>query len=201
MHLNLRLRQLVTSGKLMATGNPQSNPVLIGDDFKPITYPSYDWTMRSANRAVYFSSCFGSYNSRIQGKLGLNSVFMNDAVILNLVESYFLDISRLKFFHKMQVADRFKIGAYSTKWLMRLRPIQFSDPLDPLDDHAKKAALLVNAQFALMISSSICKFDLKKIPKEWKTDFLYSLHYRDVDPGILALIYKVSADQWPMGAK
>lgn len=174
------------------------NPVELGNDFKDLAQDPRNWVIRSANRAVYFEKTFNAYNERIRKKVGVDGLYLNKFIILNVVESYFLDIARLKAFHNMQIADRFKIGSYSTKWLMRLRPIQFNLPDSNYSPTQEKTLSLTNAQFSLMVAAAICKFDLGKMPKSWNQEILYSLHYRDLDAGILAQLYRLSSEVWPV---
>ena len=177
---------------------PPPNPVSLGgDDFKNLDPGTHDWLIRSANRCVYFDRLFTTFEKSLRQKRGLSTVFLNRFVLANMVESYFLDIKRLKTFHDMHLADKFKIGGYSTKWLLRFRPIQFTDPDGSLDDNQKKQLTLLNPHFAAQACASICRFDLTAMSKHWRINLMYSYHYRDVDPGILAQMYELASMQWP----
>lgn len=181
----------------MQRENSPANPTDIGGDFNELEYGSQAWTTRAAKRAVFFDRTFDSLNRRIVDTLEIDGLFLNAFVNLSVVESYFLDIARLKAFHDIKIADRFKIGSYSTKWLMRLRPVQFKPVGARYSDRQHKLLLLDNAQYALMVAASICKFDLDSMPRNWRENLLYSLHYRDLDPGILAQFYRLAAATWP----
>jgi len=181
----------------MQSENAPANPTDIGDDFNELAYGSQPWSKRAARRAVFFERTFDSLNERIVATLGIDGLFLNAFVNLSVVESYFLDIARLKAFHDIKVADRYKIGSYSTKWLMRLRPVQFKPAGARYNDRQNRLLLLVNAQYALMVASSICKFDLDSMPQKWRENLLYTLHYRDLEPGILAQFYRLAAATWP----
>jgi hypothetical protein len=153
---------------------------------------------RSAKRCSYFLSTFEEYNSRLV-KIGLKGATMNRILLGNAVESYFLDIHRVKVFHGMEKADRHKVAAYSVKWLSKIKPIQVPDFAVHADEtDLQKRLILINADFALMNALIFAKVDRRKIDDESiYTDWLYTAHYRYIDGGVLAQMFEAAARAWP----
>lgn len=115
------------------------------------------------------------------------SSYINRAILLNCIESYYLDISRIKCFHNINLSDGHKKAAFSIKWLMKFRPIQ----LDPSCDGGviKRADMLANEIFAvhlamLLMGIGFEEFDGLSI--KYLNNLFYNLHYREVDGMILS---------------
>jgi hypothetical protein len=112
-------------------------------------------------------------------------------VSLNL----FVDIQRIKNFHKMQEVNSKKFAAYQAAWIVRVRPIQITD----FEPEKKKYFILANELFALhtvlarMYNVSIEKHLTPDRLKDW-TDFLeklvYHFHHRITNPQALELTFE-----------
>lgn len=169
-------------------------PISEQDDFS-IPLSDAEEVERSARRCTFFSSAFSAYNAKLQN-IGIHSACMNKSLLGNCIESYFLDIRRLKAFHGMELADRFKIASYSLKWLTKIKPIQIG-PLETLPENLQKRGLLINADFAIICSLSIAGIDLSKVEPRLRNGLLYAAHYRDIEPGNMALHLLTLACAYP----
>ena len=117
--------------------------------------------VRIAKRCAYFKQAFGLYNEKLKGS-GLDGAEMNSALLINAIESYFIDVRRIKAFHGMERVDRYKIASYTLKWLCKIRPVQVG-PLGNLRRNLQKHGLLVNADFALTQAFSIARIMLPEL--------------------------------------
>ncbi|EWY42880.1 hypothetical protein N825_02455 [Skermanella stibiiresistens SB22] len=157
--------------------------------------PEDDQLKRIVRRCAYLQETFEKYNSRLI-TTGLTGATMNKVLLINCVESYFLDINRLKAFHGMERADRFKIAGYLLKWLCKIKPIQIG-PLGDLPANLQKRGLVVNENFALIHALIIAKVDKAKIEQRLVTSLLYSAHYRDLNGGVMAMQMETLARAYP----
>lgn len=170
-------------------------PVLNESDDLTVPTDETDDLKRAARRCAYFVAAFNAYNAKLQN-VGLHSAVMNKVLLGNCIESYFLDIRRLKTFHGMERADRFKIAGYSLKWLSKIKPIQVG-PLEAVPPAAKRRGLLINADFALICAMSIAKVDYAKVDQRIRSGLLYAAHYRDIEGGNMALQMLTLAQAYP----
>lgn len=150
---------------------------------------------RIAKRCALFDRAFNAYNGKLSAQ-GLEGVWLNRTLLINFVESYFLDIQRLKIFHGMERADRFKIAGFTLKWWCKIKPIQVG-PLGALPAELQKRGLLVNADFALIKALSIAWVDHTRMEKRLTDALLYTAHYRDFDGGVMALEMETLAKAYP----
>lgn len=134
-------------------------------------------------RCVFFEKAFDLYQTKLVA-LGFEAASMNRVLLLNCLESYFLDIMRLKIFHKMERADRFKRAGFMLKWFCKIRPIQVG-PLVGLTPGLRKRGMLVNADFALIQALSIA--GVKRVDERLIAALLYTAHYRDFEGSVMAL--------------
>ncbi|WP_448190136.1 hypothetical protein [Azospirillum sp. sgz301742] len=139
---------------------------------------------RYAKRCDYFLKAFEHYNTKLKAH-GLESAEMNKGLLAHAVESYFLDIQRLKTFHGLERANRFKRAGFSVKWLCRIRPIQVG-PIGGLTREAQRRAIVVNADFALTNALVFTRASRTRIDRRLLHDILYSAHYRDVEGAVMA---------------
>jgi len=153
---------------------------------------------RIARRCAYLYQAFEAYNSKLVAT-GLSSATMNKVLLLNAVESYFLDIQRLKAFHGMERADRFKIAGYFLKWLCKIRPIQVG-PLGNLPPNLQKRGIVVNADFALIHALIVAKINQPNVEPRLVMSLLYSAHYRELDGGVMAVTMESLARAYPRAA-
>ncbi|MFS2010291.1 hypothetical protein ACCD06_10510 [Azospirillum sp. CT11-132] len=147
---------------------------------------------RTVRRCAYLAQAFGFYNQKLQSS-GLVDAEMNTALLLSAMESYFIDVRRIKDFHGMERIDRYKIASYTLKWLCKIRPIQVG-PLGSLSRDVQKRGLVVNADFALTQAFSIANINSKIIGTRLRNSILYSAHYRDIDGGVMAVTLEALAN-------
>lgn len=153
------------------------------DDLSVPLTPGQENT-RNATRCAFFLQLFEVYQSKLV-QSGVLDAEMNRTLLGNAVESYFLDIQRLKSFHGLQRANRYKRAGFTIKWLCRIRPIQVRG-IDGLDRRAQRRALLVNADFALIAALNLCRIDHERIDKSLVEGLLYTAHYRDAEGNVMA---------------
>lgn len=154
-----------------------------------------DERQRIVRRCAYLYQAFEAYNKKLS-VTGLQGAEMNKALLLHAVESYFLDIRRLKTFHGMERADRYKIAGYFLKWISKIKPIQIG-PIGGLSPDLQKRGILVNADFALIHALTIANIDQAKIHSRLIVSLLYSAHYRDLDGGVIAVALESLAKAFP----
>lgn len=89
-----------------------------------------------------------------------------------------------------------RIAAYTLKWWLRVRPIQIAPDTEMAADHALRLAPVVNEGFAMLMAFHLSTIPYKKIPVRHSGRLLYSAHYRDTDPGVMAHFLEVMRDAW-----
>lgn len=153
---------------------------------------------RATKRCEFFQSAFDLYQKQMD-KLGLRKISLHPMLLANAVESYYLDIHRVKTFHGMERADHFKVAGYTVKWLTKIRPIQVLDrPENDGPNQLQRRVLLLNADFALINALIMAGVDRNKIPDEGiYLDWLYTAQYRYLDGGVLAQMFEAAARTWP----
>lgn len=120
-----------------------------------------------------------------------DTVICNDRILLHVVLDYFSDIQRLKDFHGIEKVRTDKIFAYTVKWILKRKPLQFkSESIDELD-------IFVNERFALflMINECILKDVDKVLESEGMKKFdeyldyvLYYFKYRECNAQVIELM-------------
>lgn len=150
---------------------------------------------RIARRCAYLYESFEAYNRKLSAT-GLHGAEMNKALLLHAVESYFLDIRRLKTFHGMERADRYKIAGYFLKWISKIKPIQIGR-LGSLSPDLQKRGILVNADFALIHALTVANIDQARVNSRLLISLLYSAHYRALDGGVMAVALESLAKAYP----
>lgn len=150
---------------------------------------------RISKRCAYFAQSFEAYSAKLS-TVGFTTAELNKALLGNCVESYFADIQRLKLFHGMERADRYKIAGYTFKWFSKIRPIQVGG-LVPKDQTAQRWMLLINADFAVFQAINIAKIDRTKMGNDLARLLVYTAHYRDIEGGTMAILFASLARQYP----
>lgn len=121
--------------------------------------------------------------NKLKEEFKWKDVKLNVFVLRNAVESYFLDIDRIKAFHNIKYADKHKKAALTIRWISKLRPIQLlsDDSMEVSGD-----VFLANAIFAINAGLSFLEVDIKKISQAFFHHLLYISQYRDLDGSHLA---------------
>jgi hypothetical protein len=111
-------------------------------------------------------------------------------ILFDVVRNYYLDLERMKHFHRIHNANRIKIAAYQTYWIARIKPIQVLQ----IDDKNPQRYILINEYFAIntLISQLYDNGKLTSTEiKSWNSFFLdqlaYHLHVRLLDARSLDL--------------
>ena len=108
---------------------------------------------------------------------------VNDVVLHDVVVSYFHDVDRHKDFHNTKLVDDTKQGAYTMKWIVKLRPIQFNRPAEQMTSNL----LYINEIFAVRSGLAFMSISPDVLPERLFADLLYTLRYRSVDDRMLFL--------------
>ena len=124
-----------------------------------------------------------------------DKLYVNRAVLQQVVLDYFVDVFRLKEFHKIDKIDKSKILAYESYWILRRKPIQcMSDALDAeMDDRlifANEGYLTTSLAHEMLMPQA--DEPMSKEEENAFLDFLqhlnYHLKYRSVDKQTLELM-------------
>ncbi len=117
-----------------------------------------------------------------------NFVKINYAVLHDVVYSYFIDAERHKSFHSINTMKTYKISAYTTKWILKLRPIYFD--INNPNDIKSRELILLNEIFALKVGFAISGISSEVINSKLINKAIYTFHYRHVTEDMLSLWYK-----------
>jgi len=110
-----------------------------------------------------------------------NGIHINPKLLRHAVESYFLDLDRMKDFHGITHADQHKRAAFSMLWIVKAHPIQLHT-----DANMTEALLVINELFAIHAGLSHLQITIDNISHEYIRNLIYILHFRQVSPEILA---------------
>lgn len=150
--------------------------------------------------AVEFAKSATAYGQENSRKVRVD---VSSKLIYEVFVSAYTDIARYKFFHlddpKNEKSDAVKRSAYSTKWIVRLRPLLVIDqediedqppPYDPL--------LMINEDFALQWSV-LCiaqdnGLDNMYLRRKVYMDLLYDFHFREITGDGWLTIYQLLDD-------
>ena len=108
---------------------------------------------------------------------------LNRTVLYNIVVSYFEDVDRHKEYHGTPRVDSAKQGAYSIKWIAKLRPIQ----LKCAEEDVNQELLYINEIYALRCGLSFMRVIPAILPGQLYDDLLYTLRYRHIDERMLLI--------------
>ena len=71
-------------------------------------------------------------------------VFLNPSYLGHMLVDYFVDISRMKYIHKIEHANTIKITAYTAYWFLKNKPIQsISSTNETIDINEKFVAMFL----------------------------------------------------------
>lgn len=108
--------------------------------------------------------------------------FLDPKLLRHTVESYSLDMDRMKTFHDIEYSDRHKRAGFSMYWITRIKPIQLATNANIIN-----SLVLINEIFAIHAGIGHLKPSAKNISKDFARNLLYTLHYRHIPPEALAL--------------
>lgn len=107
--------------------------------------------------------------------------YLNVKLLRHAVESCFLDIDRMKYFHGIEYADCHKRAAFSMLWITRAHPIQLAT-----NANMTESLLVINEIYALGLGLSHINVKTDDISEKWYRNMIYILHFRNPAPEILA---------------
>ena len=87
-----------------------------------------------------------------------DDIYLNNALLLGSIESYFIDLNRAKAFHEIAYADAHKRAAYTIKWIVKLKPIQVLR-----SKGIERKHLLANEIFALIAGLSFLEIEIHEL--------------------------------------
>ena len=118
-------------------------------------------------------------------------VYVNGAILEQVILDYFADIHRLKDFHNIVKVNTDKITAYTIHWALRRKPIQAckkeSEAIKFINERFVLSYLrmyLFGEDYATLVSSGKPRYEHDNFFK----NFLYAMKYRYVDAQILELL-------------
>jgi hypothetical protein len=106
---------------------------------------------------------------------------INVKILRHAVESYFLDLERMKNFHGITFADKHKRASFTMLWIVKAHPIQLHT-----DANITEALLVINEIFAIHAGLSHMEITISDISPGYIRNLIYILHFRQISPEILA---------------
>lgn len=111
-------------------------------------------------------------------------LYIHESILQQVVMDYFVDIYRLKEFHKLDKANVTKILAYESYWILRRKPIQ----LDGRESDSKLVFANEGFVTTFLAHEFLIPFEDEPMTQEEEDQFLsflrhlnYHLKYRGVD--------------------
>ena len=135
--------------------------------------PSEELEIKILNRYESLLEVFNFLKTSYKWK---DDIFINKGILFLTVTSYFDDIYRWKTYANLKVADRFKVAAYTIKWISKLKPIQTN-----YNSNTSSFILTINNFFAIYCGLNFLDLtmqDLDRISKEFLEQFMYETQYR-----------------------
>ena len=108
-------------------------------------------------------------------------IHINIKLLRHAVESYFLDLARMKDFHGITHANQYKRAAFSMLWIVKAHPVQLHT-----DANMTEALLVINELFAIHVGLSHLNVNIDDISRDYIRNLIYILHFRQVSPEILS---------------
>jgi hypothetical protein len=138
------------------------------------------------NRAKFIERLFEQFTRTFSDRTRIqdfNRLYLDSSTVLNVVISQIDDVDRVKEYHQpMVLANEHKIAAFTAKWILYLRPIQFPRELNANASEYpanRKYMHVANELFALYCMQSILKLThLKEYDTEVVWELLYMFRYR-----------------------
>ena len=120
-----------------------------------------------------------------------NSVTCNERILYHVLLDYYSDIARLKDFHSIMHTKSDKVMAYLIFWIVRRKPIQFSEFTEEEKD------IFVNERFACFLLVNECLWkdpnyklsgdELEEVDRYIEL-LLYYFKYRPIHPQVIELM-------------
>ncbi|MCI8669561.1 MAG: hypothetical protein HFI34_08595 [Lachnospiraceae bacterium] len=172
------------------------------DDFKKVNIlklfdgEKYDYLLEDfgekkiTSRYAYLYDYLNSFisNNHIEDK-----VYISVSILEQVIVDYFVDVYRLKKFHHITNINENKIHAYTAYWLAVEKVLQIKQ--DCSDDKQMTAvnewmvsSYLISYLFKEKGKSTVLNPKNKNMIEELKSNLLYSLRYRQVNPNMLETI-------------
>lgn len=136
--------------------------------------------------------------TKLKDDFALEHCRLDNGLLLNVVESYFQDLKRVKDYHGISYANSYKKSAYTIKWICKIRPIQY----DKDTSTSNMENLLANELFAIDAGISFLEVEIEKhISVPFLKDLLYFCHYRNISGRsfsmVMYLLEKTATKQKP----
>lgn len=117
-------------------------------------------------------------------------------IISDVADRYWMDVERIKHFHsEINRINAYKIGAYLTYWICKLKPFYCEATAVK---RSNRIAKLPNEIISFFISAGRIKSAYKgneipklNIPQKIVDPLLYSLHFRRIEPDNLSIMYEM----------
>jgi|GEM_PF-2559967 len=140
-------------------------------------YPVEQSADRIEKKFVQLGMVFDQLSASVWEKSQTKGLFLNLSIARNVAVSYLHDVERVKAYHKFKLIDEAKMAAYWTKWIIRLRPVQYTaDPEFVTIEH-----LLANEKLAFFISMACLRVSPRILSRDYVRLLLYTWHYRQYE--------------------
>ena len=143
--------------------------------------PLSEQQTKIARRQEILTQIFYGLRDHLDHMADFEHLKINRTVLFNVVGSYFHDVGRHKYFHGTKLVDETKQGAFTIKWIAKLRPIYFDHP-EPV---ASQDVLFINEIFAVRCGLAFMKISPDVLPESLYYEILYTLRYRCIDERML----------------
>ena len=110
-----------------------------------------------------------------------NSLYINSSILQQTIMDYFVDIYRLKVFHKIEHINISKIVAYEVFWILRRKHIQNKDLGNIVFPNESFLTIFVAHELLVPEETEPLTPEQEEIFLKYLTHFNYYLKYRNVD--------------------
>jgi hypothetical protein len=111
-------------------------------------------------------------------------LYLNTGILFNAIESYYFDLQRAKYFHKIEFANQHKRAAFMMLWIAKIKPVMIDQNVQ--DKKLNKRQILANELFAILLGLNFLDINIDAISKKYLKNLIYTLHYRNVDGMVLS---------------
>ena len=155
----------------------------------PFCFNNSEFKQELEDKTLQRMDSFVTTFNELVAQKRLSGVYLNKGTLYCTIQSYFIDIYRMKCFHNIEHANRHKKAAFTMTWIARLKPIMIEKNVS--DKDLSSIQLLANEYFALMLGLNFLEIDADKITERFIIKMLYILRYRNIESLILSLLLEL----------
>jgi len=114
-------------------------------------------------------------------------LFLSHHVLTSCIESYYIDIERLKgLHHNSKWADSHKRAGFTMKWISHLRPVQITSYTGSISTADRKIILTANDFYVFWSGMSFLNVNSTQLTDDMIKNCVYSLRYRPISGELLS---------------